>query len=169
MWDFFATVSQIFQVQSDRFFDQLSNTRFALGHRYAARQVRHISAVRALLFLNDHQIFHYSPRFRPACLRTLLIVPLGMSSDHVPRDRYCTGFCPMMKLPVTSFLSNLKPTVPFDYFDQLSHLHCIPTVAAVKTSTFPYYTLHRDNRVIAFGVGCHLPLFVAESFDGVES
>jgi hypothetical protein len=45
------------------------------------------------------------------------------------RNSYCSWLHLVMKLTVTSFVTDLKPTITFELSDYLAHLHNRPKVA----------------------------------------
>jgi hypothetical protein len=71
----------------DMGFDTFTNEPLDFNNRFScypqAREVGRVRGITRLGSLNDYRIFFHDvrPFFKPACLRMLLSVPLGTSSD----------------------------------------------------------------------------------------
>ena len=80
-----SILSQAFDVEFNRFLNELDDGFTAFGGGHAAGQVRHIGAEPGVAFLDHHCVTHDFPHhLSPACLSIALSVPGGTSAPGLP-------------------------------------------------------------------------------------
>jgi hypothetical protein len=107
---------EAFQMKFNCLMNQSQNFVTGIASSDATGKVGNVGSERSRAFFNYYQVSHFGHSYflRPACFRALLRVPGGHIYTQFSGHRDCARFLTMVILAVTSFYSDLKPTIGFE-------------------------------------------------------
>src|SRR5450759_4673596 len=109
----------------DSFTDKRKHLRLRFPGGNATRKVRNISTVRCRTFLNYDEISHRNSLllFEARLLKRTIQCPRRNIDTWFPRDGYRPLLEGMVKLTMTTFSTDLEPTISFDQGDKFVNFH----------------------------------------------